>query len=179
MMTDYNKAVADVKNGGLVFKSSKKNYRLNYEWFVYPAVSQVKEDLKEKFKYTDEEVSKLVVNGGLKIYTTMNKQLQDFTQATLDNYSNLGISNRESYDKDGVPLLQASATIMDYRTGNVIAMVGGRGNQQPQSTNRAYNDLRPIGSSTKPLTVYGPGIDQKIITAATTIDDAPLPEDNW
>ena len=175
--TDYDKAVSDVKNGGLVFKSSKKDYRLNYEWFVYPAVSQVKEDLKEKYKYTDEEASQLLVNGGLKIYTTMNKQLQDFTQATLDNYSNLGISNKETYDNDGVPLLQASATIMDYRTGHVIAMVGGRGKQRPQSTNRAYNDLRPIGSSTKPLTVYGPGIDQKIITAATTIDDAPLPEE--
>lgn len=172
----YNKAVSDIKNGGLVFKSSKKDYRLNYEWFVYPAVAQVKEDLKEKFKYTDEEASQLTVNGGLKIYTTMNRQLQDFTQATLDNYRNLGIGNRETYDNDGVPLLQASATIMNYRTGNVLAMVGGRGKQQPQSTNRAYNDLRPIGSSTKPLTVYGPGIDQKIITAATTIDDAPLPD---
>ncbi len=172
----YSKAVSDVKNGGLVFKSSKKDYRLNYEWFVYPAVSQVKEDLKEKYKYTDEEASQLMVNGGLKIYTTMDKKLQDFTQSTLDNYSNLGISNKETYDKDGVPLLQASATLMDYRTGHVIAMVGGRGKQQPQSTNRAYNDLRPIGSATKPLTVYGPGIDQKMITAATAIDDAPLPE---
>jgi penicillin-binding protein 1A len=174
--TEYTNAVSDVKNDGLVFKSSKKDYRLNYEWFVYPTISQVKEDLKEKYKYTDEEASKLMVNGGLKIYTTMNKQLQDFTQATLDNYNNLGISNVEKYDNDGVPLLQASATIMDYRTGYVIAMVGGRGKQKPQSTNRAYNDLRPIGSSTKPLTVYGPAIDQEIITAATPIDDAPLPE---
>jgi len=174
--TEYTKAVSDVKNGGLVFKSSKKDYRLNYEWFVYPTVSQVKEDLKEKYKYTDEEASKLMINGGLKIYTTMNKQLQDFTQATLDDYSNLEISNGEKFDNDGVPLLQASATIMDYKTGHVIAMVGGRGKQKPQSTNRAYNDLRPIGSSTKPLTVYGPGIDQKIITAATSIDDAPLPD---
>lgn len=172
----YDKAVSDVKNSGLAFKSSKKDYRLNYEWFVYPTVSAVKEDLKEKYKYTDEEVSQLMVNGGLKIYTTMNRSLQDFTQTTLDNYSNLGIGNKETYDKDGIPLLQASATIMDYRAGNVLAMVGGRGKQQPQSTNRAYNDLRPIGSSTKPLTVYGPGIDQKIITAATTIDDAPLLE---
>lgn len=175
--SEYTNAVNDIKNGGLVFKSSKKDYRLNYEWFVYPAVSQVKEDLKEKFKYTDEEASKLMVNGGLKIYTTMNRELQDFTQNTLDNYSNLDISNGETYDKDGVPLLQASATIVDYKTGHIIAMVGGRGKQQPQSTNRAYYDLRPIGSSTKPLTVYGPGIDQKIITAATPIDDAPLPQE--
>lgn len=174
---DYEKAVNDVKNGGLVFKSSKKDYRLNYEWFVYPTVAQVKEDLKEKYNYTDDEASKLMVNGGLKIYTTMNRQLQDFTQATLDDYSNLLINNKEAYDKDGVPLLQASATIMDYKTGQIVTMVGGRGKQMPQSLNRAYNDLKPIGSSTKPLTVYGPGIDKKIITAATPIDDAPLPDD--
>lgn len=174
---EYNKADNDVKKGGLVFQSTEKDYRLNYEWFVYPAVSQVKEDLKEKYKYTDEEVSKLVVNGGLKIYTTMNRDLQDFTQSTLDNYKNLGVNNKETYDKDGVPLLQASATIMDYKTGHVLAMVGGRGKQKPQSTNRAYNDLRPIGSSTKPLTVYGPGIDQKIITAATVENDSPIPEE--
>ena len=104
------------------------------------------------------------------------RSLQDFTQATLDNYSNLGITNPETYDSDGVPLLQASATIIDYRENEVLAMVGGRGKQQPQSTNRAYNDLRPIGSTTKPLTVYGPAINEKVITAATPIDDAPLPE---
>lgn len=172
----YNQAVNDVNSGKLQFKSSKKDYRLNYEWFVYPTVSQVKEDLKSKYKYTDEEVSKLLVNGGLKIYTTMNKDLQDFTQTTLNDYKNLGMNNSETYDADGIPLLQASATIMDYHTGHVLAMVGGRGNQHPQSTNRAYDALRPIGSTTKPLTVYGPGIDQKIITAGTAIDDAPLPE---
>lgn len=173
----YNQAASDVKNGGLVFKSSKKDYRLNYEWFAYPTVSQVKEDLKEKYNYSDDEASKLMVNGGLKIYTTMDRQLQDFTQETLDNYKNLGISNKETFDKDGVPLLQASATIMDYKTGHVLAMVGGRGKQQPQSTNRAYDDLRPIGSSTKPLTVYGPAIDKKVITAATPVNDAPIPEE--
>ncbi|GAA0077815.1 PBP1A family penicillin-binding protein [Clostridium sp. CTA-5] len=171
---EYNAAIGDLNNNKLVFKSSKKDYRLNYEWFVYPTVSQVKRDLKDKYKYTDEEVSKLMVNGGLKIYTTMDKKLQDFTQQTLDNYKNLNVGNSETYDKNGVPLLQASATIMDYRTGKVLALVGGRGKQLPQSINRAYSDLRPIGSTTKPLTVYGPGIDQKIITAATSIDDAPL-----
>ena len=172
---ECNKAIEEVKNGGLVFKKSKQDYNLNYEWFVYPAVSQVKEDLKRKYNYTDEEVSKLVVNGGLKIYTTMDRDLQDFTQKTLNNYNNLGVGNGETYDSNGVPLLQASATIVDYRNGQVLAMVGGRGKQQPQSTNRAYKALRPIGSTTKPLTVYGPAINEEVITAATPIDDAPLP----
>ena len=116
---EYNDAINQVSNGGLVFKRSKVDYKMNYEWFVYPAVSQVKKDLKEKYKYTDEEVSKLIVNGGLQIYTTMNRDLQDYTQSTLNEYSNLGVSNAETYDADGVPLLQASATIVNYRTGEV------------------------------------------------------------
>ena len=81
---EYNDAINQVSNGGLVFKRSKVDYKMNYEWFVYPAVSQVKKDLKEKYKYTDEEVSKLIVNGGLQIYTTMNRDLQDYTQSTLN-----------------------------------------------------------------------------------------------
>lgn len=174
--SEHDEAVEEVRNGGLVFKRSKIDYKLNYEWFVYPAVSQVKQDLKSKYGYTDEEVSKIMVNGGLQIYTTMDRSLQDFTQATLDDYNNLGITNTETYDSDGVPLLQASATLVNYKTGAVIAMVGGRGSQQPQSTNRAYNALKPIGSSTKPLTVYGPAINEKIITAGTVIDDAPFEE---
>ncbi len=174
---EHDTAVNDINNGNLVFKKSKIDYKLNYEWFIYPAISQVKKDLMDKYGYSEEEAANLIAHGGLQIYTTMDRHLQDFTQATLDDYNNLGITNPETYNEDGVPLLQASATIVNYKTGAVVAMVGGRGNQQPQSTNRAYNALKPIGSSTKPLTVYGPGINEKIITAATPIDDAPF-EDN-
>ena len=54
-------------------------------------------------------------------------------------------------------------------------MVGGRGEHGAQSANRAYTYLRPIGSTTKPLTVYGPAINEKILTAGSTIDDSPIP----
>lgn len=71
-------------------------------------------------------------------------------------------------------MLQSAATVMDYKTGEVKALIGGRGKQPANSLNRAYDDLKSIASNTKPLTVYGPAIDTKNYTAATPIDDSPL-----
>ena len=42
----------------LIFKKLNTDSQVNHEWFVYPAVEQVKEDLIEKYKYTEDEVEK-------------------------------------------------------------------------------------------------------------------------
>lgn len=176
---EYNDAYAFVDTNQFVFSQTVITYKINYEWFVYPVLDQVKRDLKDTYKYTDEEVERLISTGGLKIYTTMDREIQDSTQAILDDRNNLQIDinyNPEILDENGTPALQAAATIMDYRTGEVKALVGGRGEQPARSTNRAYDALRSIASTTKPLTVYGPAIDTKTFTAATPIDDALLPE---
>lgn len=176
---EYDEAYAFVDANQFTFSQTVITYKINYEWFVYPAIDQVREDLKETYKYTDEEVDRLFSTGGLKIYTTMDRAMQDSTQAVLDDRSSIQqldiYANPEVTDENGTPLLQAAAAIMDYRTGEVKVLVGGRGDQPARSTNRAYYALRSIGSSTKPLTVYGPAIDTKTITAGTVLDDAGLP----
>jgi len=178
-LEEYDEAYAFVDQNLFEFSQTEITYKIAYEWFVYPALDQVRKDLKETYKYTDEDVDNMFANGGLKIYTTMNREMQDSTQAILDNrdnYSYISLSqNPEVYDENGTPALQASATIMDYRTGQVKVLVGGRGEQPARSTNRAYDTLRSIGSTTKPITVYGPAIDTKTITAATPLYDGLLP----
>lgn len=42
------------------------------------------------------------------------------------------------------------------------------------SHNRAYYDLKSIGSATKPLTVYGPAIDLGLGGAGSVVNDSPL-----
>ncbi|GKX65999.1 transglycosylase domain-containing protein [Inconstantimicrobium mannanitabidum] len=186
--TEYDKAIKDIDNGQLKFNPVKKTNRLNFEWFTRPVIAQVKKDLKEKYKYTDEEVSKMLVNGGLTIHSTMDRKLQNYTQEVLDSNDNLLVGNDknemiQTADKKYIyPALQASATIMDYHTGQVKAMVGGRnsskGTQPPgTSNNRAYFGYRPTGSSVKPLTVYGPAVDMKVVTPSTTFEDSPLSND--
>lgn len=173
---DFDTAYAEAGENAFAFSKLDTDYRVNQEWFVYPAIDQVKDDLKEKYKYTDEEVEKLLVNGGLKIYTTMNTEMQNSVQSILNDRTNLQVDNTsvDNVNDYGVPLLQASATVIDYKTGQVKVLIGGRGDQPATSLNRAYDDLKSIGSTTKPLTIYGPAIDTKLITAGTPLDDTSV-----
>ncbi|MDU4937445.1 MAG: transglycosylase domain-containing protein [Clostridium sp.] len=173
---EYNQAISDIDNGGLVFTPKSISYRLDYEWYINPTVTEVKRDLKEKYKYSDEEVNKLLANGGLRIYTNMDRDLQDYAQKVLDETTAATVRKQETYVAGTkTPEFQGAATVVDYKTGEVLALIGGRGEQGANSLNRAYSDLKSIGSSTKPLTVYGPAIEEKLITAGDTTDDAPIP----
>lgn len=172
----YNEALSGLENGKLVFQpySSPKN-KLNYEWFSRPAIEEVKKDLKAEYHYNDTEIKHLIMYGGLKIYTTMDKDMQENTQRMLDSDSTFGINSGK--DKNGIIQPQASAVIMDYHTGDIKAIVGGRGEQNALSYNRAasQNFLRRPGSTIKPLTVYSAAIDSRQMSAATSVDDSPWP----
>ena len=170
---EYNQAITDINNGGLVFTPKAISYRLDYEWYINPTITEVKRDLKEKYKYSDDEVNKLLANGGLKIYTNMDRNLQDYAEKVLNETTAAAVQRKETYIAGSkTPNFQGAATVVDYKTGKVLALVGGRGEQGANSLNRAYSDLKSIGSSTKPLTVYGPAIEEKLFTAASTLDDS-------
>lgn len=175
--SEYQTALNDLNSNKLTFSSYQVSYKYNYEWFSLPATNEVKKDLKAQYHYTDEEVDSLLRDGNLKIYTTMDTDLQTNIQNKLNNTDYL--SGQSKTNKNGILEPQASAVIYDYHTGEVKAMIGGRGDQPPTSYNRAYsnNFLRSTGSSIKPITVYAPAIDLKIATAGSTIDDSPLPTD--
>lgn len=172
----YNDAINEIDTNGIKFTPNNKLSKTNFEWFTRPAITQVKQDLMDKYKYTQEEVDKLIANGGLKIYTSMNRDLQNNVQKVLDDPNNYKAitNNPNEKNEDGVYKLQSSATIIDYKTGHVKALVGGRGEQPAMSHNRAYYDLKSIGSATKPLTVYGPAIDLGLGGAGTVVNDSPL-----
>ena len=70
---------------------------------------------------------------------------------------------------------QASFVIMDYTTGHVIALSGGRGEKETSlSLNRATGTLRQPGSTFKVVAAFAPALDTGTATLATTYDDAPL-----
>lgn len=73
------------------------------------------------------------------------------------------------------PQPQSSITIMDQKTGQVKAMVGGRGEKASSlGLNRAYQgSKRQPGSTFKILAAYAPALDSCDKTLATTIDDEP------
>lgn len=74
---------------------------------------------------------------------------------------------------------QASVSIMDQHTGEVKAIVGGRGDKTASRTlNRATNTLRQPGSLFKVLAAYAPALDTANMTLSTVQDDAPFTYSN-
>lgn len=70
------------------------------------------------------------------------------------------------------PQPQSSVTIIDQHTGYVKAMIGGRGEKTASLTlNRATDSARQPGSTFKPVSVYGPALNEKGMTLATTFED--------
>lgn len=172
---NYDNAINEINNDQIGFNIKKINDSYNYEWFSRPVVEELTKDLKEIYGYTDEEVKLHLRNDGLKIYTTMDKDLQKHSQSILDNatdYINLG----EWIDENGIKQPQMSSVVIDFKTGHIKSIIGGRGEQNANSYNRAAsnNFLRSIGSTAKPLTAYAPLIDLKLGHAGTGVEDSPL-----
>ena len=72
---------------------------------------------------------------------------------------------------DQLPQVQGAAVIMDVKTGEVLALVGGY-DFQMSKFNRAIQSRRQTGSSFKPF-VYGAAFE-KGLTPADTLFDAPI-----
>ena len=170
---DYDQGIKDLDDGKLKFYYKEPSNSLNYESFNRAVIDQVINDLENKLGYTVDEARSLMEKGGLHVYTTMDKNLQDEVQGIINQRTNLGVPGSDTFDGN-TPRLQASAVITDYKNGQVKVLIGGRGESSANGLNRAYNVLRPTGSSTKPLLAYAPALDLKLIHPGSVFDDAPL-----
>ncbi|NLB19503.1 MAG: hypothetical protein GX829_01385, partial [Clostridium sp.] len=155
--------------------------RYNYEYFTRPVEKEVKADLIEIKGYTVEEANDLMNYGGLVIHSTMNRTNQDYAQSILADYNNINTHYIHPYTGEDTEA-EAAFSALDYHSGHVKVLVGGRDNTTPGTQNRAYyskNDttlgtLRPIGSTTKPLLIYSPGLETGAITLATPALDKKI-----
>ncbi len=69
---------------------------------------------------------------------------------------------------------QTALTVIDQSTGEVKAIVGGRGDKVANRTlNRATDTTRQPGSTFKIIAAYAPALDAGGLTLATVQDDAP------
>ena len=166
----------EITNNGITFTYTTlaNGGKYNYEYFTRPAVLQVTQDLMDKLGLTEEEANEKILMGGLKIYTTMNRSMQEYSEGVISDPDNYLFE--ESIDANNIVQPQVATVITEPATGHIKTVVGGRGEQVIGGPNRAVssNFLRAVGSSTKPLTVYAPGIDKKIFDAATVFEDSPL-----
>ena len=115
--------------------------------------------------------------GGYHIYLTVDSEIQNTVQETLSTwtkYPSLSDSSKSvtiETNHEGNVLEttqpQAAAVVLDYKTGELRAVVGGRDAPTVRKgLNRAYQSYTEVGSSIKPLAVYGPALDMGMSPAS-------------
>jgi penicillin-binding protein 1A len=106
---------------------------------------------QEQFGATQQERERLLFEGGLKIYTTIDLNLQHEAERVRDEVL---ADETADVDGDGIRDLESAIVTMDPTNGNVLAMVGGRdffGTSPYAKVNLADGDGRQTGSSIKPV----------------------------
>ncbi len=116
------------------------------------------------------EYKKLDDDKNLVVSAAFCKENKDFYR--IDENGNFCINPKYYHiSNTGIIQPQSAMIVIDYRTGELRALVGGRNISGKKIYNRAINPRQP-GSSIKPLGVYVPALDNGI-TAATVFDDVP------
>lgn len=116
----------------------------------------------------DKYGANAVYKDGLKIYTTLDLDMQTAAEAAMKQLPAVRT------DSNGIQQPQGALVALDPHTGHIKAMVGGRGSDQ---FNRAIMAERQPGSAFKPF-VYLAAIESGM-TASTIIEDSPITFNNW
>lgn len=106
----------------------------------------------------------LVYNGGLKVYTTLDLEMQKYAEDAMAS-APIFLSHPE----DKYPGLNGSLISLEPNTGYIKAMYGGRDFKRSQF-NRATQALRQPGSSFKPF-VYGCALNSGMLPNDTIVDE--------
>jgi penicillin-binding protein 1A len=178
----------------VVQETSNHNEMYNMPYFVEYAIDDVITNFLEVRNLPDTKQNRSAIEnelrtGGYHIYTTVDPDIQNTVQDTLanwDGYPSMADS-ADSITKDPngdgtyteTVQPQAAAVVLDYHTGELKAIVGGRYTPTAKKTfNRASDSAMMVGSSIKPLSVYGPALD-KGYGAGTIQYNIPVTIPGW
>ncbi len=166
---EYNEAEDDE----LVLKNSKndedekQNASDVNSWYIDTVITDVRDDLMLKYGISKQLAMKMINSGGLNIIANVDPKVQRAMEEVFED--------EESFPKtSGIPA-EAAMAIVDPYTGDLLGVVGGRGEKRGNLIlNYATQTKRAPGSSIKPLSVYAPALESGIITYGTVYDDTPL-----
>lgn len=127
--------------------------------------------------------------GGYHVTLAIDTQIQQIVEDSLENWTKYpalrdpGDKVYRAKNSDGsyteVVQPQAAAVVLDYRTGELKAIVGGRTKPTQRKTlNRATDMKMPVGSAIKPISVYAPAIELGA-SPASIVYNMPLPISGW
>jgi penicillin-binding protein 1A len=162
--------------------------------FVEYAINDVITHFLKERGLTDTQQNRAAIENeirtsGYKIYTTVDPDIQHTVETSLANwkrYPRFENPNQKTVtytNADGstytVEQPQAAAVVMDQHTGQIKALVGSRTVPTMMKTkNLATDGEMPVGSSIKPLTVYGPALDMGL-TPSTIVQNTNEKIPGW
>lgn len=171
---------------------SEQQQMYDMPYFVEYAIRDVVTHMLAQEGLTEADRSAMenkLRTGGYHIYTTADRSMQELVQDTLstwENYPALYYPNKSikyetlsNGDVMETKQPQASAVVLDHNTGELRAIVGGR--DLPtirKGFNRAYQGYVEVGSSIKPLAVYGPAFDAGA-SPASIVGNFEAPIEGW
>ena len=165
-----------------------------YAHYVEYAVSEAVDILLQLNGLENTSVNRAAMEnklrtGGYRVKLALDPTIQSTVEDTLTNWSKYP-SLRDPSDKvyrarnaDGtyteIIQPQAAAVVLDYRTGELKAIVGSRDKVTARKTlNRATDMKMPVGSSIKPIAVYAPALELGK-SPASVVFNMPLPISGW
>ena len=152
-----------------VEKDASKTY---YSWYAETVLEDVAKAMAEQEGMAWNEATKemylqKIQRGGYSIYICLDKEVQDQLDAVYANLDNIPAVR-------GGQQLQSAQVIIDNRTGDIVALVGGVGEKVGfDNWNRATDAKLQSGSSIKPLAVYAPAFESGDFNPATVVQDLP------
>ncbi len=117
--------------------------------YPYPYfLDHVIDELINKYGFSQEQV----YDGGLKVYTTLDPQVQQSLEEVYSDPANFPPSS-------GCRLPESAMVVLQQSSGEIKGLVGGRSHVIRRGYNRATMLKRQPGSTFKPLVVYAPAIE--------------------
>ena len=131
-------------------------------YFEDAMIYSVLHDIMSATRCSEEKAWDLIYRGGLTICSTEDSRMQELAGEV--------INNPDYYTSDE----QASLVLMDTETGQVRALIGGRGEKNANLLlNRATSMVRQPGSTIKVIGEYAAALDSGAMTLGTVIADSP------
>lgn len=165
---EHDSAVKEVNEQGVTFNKGEKT--TNYSYHTDALINQVIKDLMEEKDLSKAAAQNYLETQGLKIYSTQSLTAQKALEEAMANAKRVNSSDKVDENGNAIKT-QAASVIIDNKTGYVVACVGGLGEKTARGLNRATQSLRQPGSTIKPISDVIPGLEERIITAATLYND--------
>ena len=190
---EYDQAISErlnVRETSTAASESMYDNAYYVEYSIYDVVTKMlRVEGLEDNSYNRSQMETKLRNGGYKVFTSLNADVQKAVQETITDWSRYP-SMRYTNDSSSQASLgggeyltvvqpQCAAAVMNWHTGELVAIVGGRSEPvQRKQLNRAYQNHMPVGSALKPLSVYGPAFDMGY-SPGTPVLNLPIPINGW